>query len=267
MTTTTGTSTFGNSSTPSRWYDASPSTTGPMMSMVVNTGRRMQMSQMAIDLTPEGFDPVSRGAATECSQGWSAAKPLAADGTNRERRRFGNVSRGFAALHPWLPSAAPPGLCPITESESNSHPPTAICPLVITFASRFSVPRTSTQSFSRVPSSTSTDFATSPSTTNTFVTPANDTIASGGTVRMSLSVRVRISARAKPPALSTRRTVRNLDLDHERTVRCVHRRVDPRDRAGEDAVRERLDADLDRLAPRARPACTSPAPSTRSFRM
>jgi hypothetical protein len=53
VTTTTGTSTFGNNSTPSRAYDARPSTTGPMTSMVVNTGRRMQMSQIDMNRCPE----------------------------------------------------------------------------------------------------------------------------------------------------------------------------------------------------------------------
>src|SRR5580692_10306277 len=45
---TTGTSTFGNSSTPRRVYEASPSTTGPITSMVVKTGRLMQMSQIVM---------------------------------------------------------------------------------------------------------------------------------------------------------------------------------------------------------------------------
>src|SRR5580698_6095524 len=54
---TTGTSTLGNNSTPSRAYDASPNTTGPRTSMVVNTGRRMQMSQIVMSC---GFCRVGR---------------------------------------------------------------------------------------------------------------------------------------------------------------------------------------------------------------
>src|SRR3954451_13056888 len=78
VTTTTGTSTLGNSSTPSRMYDASPSTTGPSTSMVVNTGRRMQTSQIVIAV-PVVLSP---GGAADGSQGWSAAQPLAGDGAN-----------------------------------------------------------------------------------------------------------------------------------------------------------------------------------------
>ena len=46
VTVTTGKSTLGNRSTPSRRYDASPSTIGAETSITVKIGRRMQMSQM-----------------------------------------------------------------------------------------------------------------------------------------------------------------------------------------------------------------------------
>ena len=48
LTTTTGTSTLGNRSTPRRLNPARPMTSGAVRSMAVNTGRRMQISQIAI---------------------------------------------------------------------------------------------------------------------------------------------------------------------------------------------------------------------------
>ena len=45
VTTTTGKSTLGNRSTPSRKYEATPKTSGAARSMTVNTGLRIQRSQ------------------------------------------------------------------------------------------------------------------------------------------------------------------------------------------------------------------------------
>src|SRR5262249_41586435 len=45
---TTGRSTFGNKSTPKRKYDAAPSTIGAEISMIVKTGRLIQISQRFI---------------------------------------------------------------------------------------------------------------------------------------------------------------------------------------------------------------------------